>query len=71
MKLYDTIKLSLKNCYYKIKLAIDQKKVNRLFAKNNYVINDKIFEKQLEINIQRHELDLPDKNEFVYENYVQ
>ena len=30
-----------------------------------------VLEKQIEINTLRHELDIPDSNNFVYENFVQ
>ena len=34
-------------------------------------LTDEVLEKQLEINKLRHELDIPDPDKKVYENYVQ
>lgn len=34
-------------------------------------LTDEILEKQIEINKKRHELDIPDESQFVFEDYVQ
>ena len=48
-----------------------QKEVVELMAENNNQLNDVILEKQVKINTLRNKLDLPDKKELVYKNYVQ
>ncbi len=34
-------------------------------------LTDEILDKQIEINEKRHKLDIPDKDNFVYEEFVQ
>lgn len=34
-------------------------------------LTDEILEKQIGINKKRHELDIPDESQFVFEDYVQ
>lgn len=48
-----------------------QKEVVELMAENDNQLNDDILVKQVKINTLRHDLDLPDKKELVYKNYVQ
>lgn len=53
----------------KIKLAIQQKMVSREFNKNG--LTDDVLDKQIAINKKRHELNIPDSNEMIYEEFVQ
>ena len=36
-----------------------------------YGLTDEILDKQVELNIKRHELDISDKNNVIYEDFVQ
>lgn len=36
-----------------------------------YGLTDELLEKQVEINEKRHELDIPDKKEIIYDEFVQ
>lgn len=36
-----------------------------------YGLTDELLEKQVEINKKRHELDIPDKKEIIYDEFVQ
>lgn len=51
------------------RLAKMQQEVDELYAK--YGPTDEVLEKQVEINTLRNEYDIPDTEEFVYENFVQ
>lgn len=51
------------------RLAKMQQEVDELFAKDG--LTDEVLEKQVEINTLRHEHDIPDTEELVYENFVQ
>lgn len=51
------------------KLAKMQQEVDELYVKEG--LSDEVLEKQLEINALRNEHDIADKNELVYENFVQ
>ena len=59
----------IKRIYYKPILNRRQKKVDELFEEEGFT--EDVLEKQVEINIKRHELDIPDKSKLVNENFVQ
>lgn len=59
----------IKRIYYKPILNRRQKKLDELFEEEGFT--DDVLEKQVEINIKRHELDIPDKSKLVNENFVQ
>ena len=59
----------IKRIYYKPILNRRQKKLDELFEEEGFT--DDVLEKQVEININRHELDIPDKSKLVNENFVQ
>lgn len=53
----------------KIQLKNKQRVIDKQYAKEG--LTGDVLEKQLEINRLRHELNIPDENNFVYENFVQ
>lgn len=53
----------------KIQLKNKQRVIDKQYAKEG--LTDDLLEKQLEINSLRHELDIPDETNFIYENFVQ
>ena len=59
----------IKRIYYKPILNRRQKKLDELFEEEGFT--EDVLEKQVEINIKRHELDIPDKSKLVNENFVQ
>ena len=61
----DKIKRYLK----KIGLKNRQKRINKKYEKEG--LTDEILNEQLEINKLRNELNIPDDNEKVYEDFVQ
>lgn len=61
----DKIKRYLK----KIGLKNRQKRINKKYEKEG--LTDEILKEQLEINKLRNELNIPDDNEKVYEDFVQ
>lgn len=61
----DKIKRYLK----KIGLKNRQKRINKKYEKEG--LTDEILQEQLEINKLRNELNIPDDNEKVYEDFVQ
>ena len=52
-----------------IELRNKQKVIDKEYAKNG--LTDEVLDAQVELNTSRHELDIPDENNFVYEKYVQ
>ena len=46
-----------------------QEEINHLYEEKG--LTDEILEKQLEVNLIRHDEDIPDETEIVYEKYVQ
>ena len=52
-----------------IQLKNKQRVINKKYEKEG--LTDDVLEKQIEINSIRHELDLPDKDKFFHENFVQ
>lgn len=38
---------------------------------DKYGLSEELLEKQFEINKKRHELDIPDKKELIYDEFVQ
>lgn len=50
-------------------LKIKQKLVDREYKKNG--LTDEVLNKQLAINKKRNELDIPDSNNKIYEDFVQ
>lgn len=53
----------------KIQLKNKQRVLDKMYTTEG--LSDEVLEKQVEINTLRHELDLPDENEFIHENFVQ
>ena len=60
---------SIKRKYYEWKLNYMQKKVNKEYEEKGF--NDDILEKQIQINQKRHELNIVDPNELIYNEFVQ
>lgn len=58
-----------KRYLHKIQLKNKQKSINKDYDEEG--LSDYVLEQQIEINKKRHELDLPDESEFVFENFVQ
>lgn len=58
-----------KRYLHKIQLKNKQRQIDKQFEKEG--LSDDVLEKQIAINQERHELDIPDESEFVYEEYVQ
>ena len=52
-----------------IQLKNKQRVVTKMYKREG--LTSDVLEKQVEINNLRHELDIPDSNNFVYENFVQ
>ncbi|WP_458454204.1 hypothetical protein [Methanobrevibacter sp.] len=52
-----------------VQLKNKQRALDKQYASEG--LTDEVLEKQLEINRLRHELDIPDQTNFVYENFVQ
>ena len=50
-------------------LNFAQKQINKLYAKEGP--SDYVIDKQVTLNKKRHELNIPDKNELVFEDFVQ
>lgn len=55
--------------YYELLLDYQQKKLNKEYKK--YGLSDEVLDKQIEINKKRHKYNISDKNERIYENWVQ
>lgn len=55
--------------FQKVRLRNKQRHLNKLFEK--FGLTDDILEEQLKINEERNSLDIPDEEEFVFENFVQ
>jgi hypothetical protein len=53
----------------KIQLKNQQRSIDKQYAQEG--LTDEVLEKQIELNTLRHDLDIPDSNNFVYEKYVQ
>ena len=53
----------------KVQLKNKQRVVNKQFANDG--LSDEVFDKQLEINAERHKHDIPDSSKKVFEDYVQ
>ena len=58
-----------KRFLHKIQLKNEQRVINKQYEEEG--LTDDVLEKQVKLNQKRHELDLHDENEFVYENFVQ
>lgn len=56
----------VKRVVYKPLINQQQKNLNKEYEL--YGLTDEVLEKQIAINIQRHELDLPDKNKIITED---
>ncbi len=56
----------VKRVVYKPLINQQQKNLNKEYEL--YGLTDDVLEKQIAINIQRHELDLPDKNKIITED---
>ncbi len=54
---------------HKIQLKNKQRIINKQFEKEG--LTDEVLKQQIEVNQKRHELDLPDDDEFVFEDFVQ
>ena len=52
-----------------IKLSLQQKQINRQYKKDG--LTDEILERQIALNIKRHELDIPDCSKKINGKYVQ
>lgn len=52
-----------------IQIKNKQRIVDKKYEKEG--LSDEVLEAQIEVNKLRHELDIPDSNNFVYEEYVQ
>ena len=52
-----------------IQLKNKQRAINKQFEREG--LTDDVLKKQVELNTLRHELNIPDSNLFVYENFVQ
>ena len=48
----------------RVNLANQQRRINRMFEEEG--LTDEVLKKQVEVNTQRHELDLNDGDEVVY-----
>lgn len=53
----------------KIQLKNKQRALNKQYVIEG--LTDDVLEKQININRLRHELDIPDETNFIYENFVQ
>lgn len=58
-----------KRYYHHIQLKNKQRVIDKQFEKEG--LTDDVLAKQVEVNTMRNELDIPDKNEFIYEEFVQ
>lgn len=58
-----------KKYLHKIQLKNKQKSIDKDFE--NEGLTGYVLDQQVELNKKRHELDIPDENEFVYEEFVQ
>ena len=60
-----------KNERYRLELHIknQQRTLNKKYAEEG--LTDEILDKQIELNKLRHEHDIPDDNEKVYDDFVQ
>lgn len=58
-----------KRYYHHIQLKNKQRAIDKQFEKEG--LTDDVLAKQVEVNTMRNELDIPDKNEFIYEEFVQ
>lgn len=61
--------MDVDNFIKKTNLRNKQREVDKLYENEGFT--DEVLEKQIQINKERHEHDLPDENDFVYEKYVQ
>lgn len=52
-----------------IQLKNKQRAVNREYKRDG--LTENVVDQQVKINTERHELDLPDSNNFLFENFVQ
>ena len=52
-----------------IQLKNKQRAIDRQYEE--FGLTDEVLEQQVELNALRHELDIPDSSNFVYENFVQ
>jgi len=52
-----------------IQIKNKQRIVDKKYEKEG--LSDEVLEAQIEVNALRHEHDIPDSNNFVYEEYVQ
>lgn len=52
-----------------IQLKNRQRVIDKKYAKEG--LTDEVLMLQVELNTLRHQMDIPDKNNFVYENFVQ
>lgn len=59
----------LERFFRNIQLKNRQRAVNKQYEKEG--LTDDVLEKQVEINTLRNQLDIPDSDEFVYEDFVQ
>lgn len=56
-------------CIMSILLDFRQKQINRRYKKEGD--SEKVIEMQADLNSKRNELDIPDKSQFIHENFVQ
>ena len=54
---------------HEIRLNRKQKSINKEYEKNG--LTDEVLEKQVALNTKRHELNISDANNRIYENFVQ
>ena len=52
-----------------IQLKNKQREIDKQYEK--FGLTDEVLEQQVKLNALRHELDIPDSSNFVYENFVQ
>ena len=52
-----------------IQLKNKQRAIDKQYAKEG--LSDEVLDAQIELNKLRHELDIPDESNFIFENFVQ
>lgn len=63
------VKLGFKVFFARKLLDFYQKQINILYEREG--LTDDVLQKQLFINKKRHELNIPDSSEFIFEEFVQ
>ena len=59
----------IKKIFYKDTLKEEQEILNKKYEKEG--LTDEVLEQQVALNKKRNELNIPDEEEFIYENFVQ